>query len=205
VAANGKYRRLVYDTAPLVLIPMLQSYRTDQIVYMRVAGDPMAYASAVERTVRGLNSALPLFNETTLVASMRMGNVFERIAAAFAGSFGLLALILAAIGVYGVVAYATRQRTHEIGIRALGAGKRDIFRQVLGRGLHLAGLGLVLGLMISFALTRYLRGMLYGVGTADWLTFVIVAILLCVATMIACFIPARRAASIDSMQALRTE
>jgi ABC-type antimicrobial peptide transport system permease subunit len=206
VAANGKYRRLVYNTAPLVLIPMLQSYRTDQIVYVRVAGDPMAYASAVERTVHGLNSDLPLFNETTLAANMRMGNAFERIAAAFGGSFGLLALILAAIGVYGVVAYATKQRTHEIGIRmALGAGKWDIFRQVLGRGLHFAGLGLVLGLMISFALTRYLRGMLYGVGTADWLTFVIVAILLCVATLIACFIPARRAASIDPMQALRTE
>ena len=206
VAANGKYRRLVYDTAPLVLLPMLQSYRTDQIVYVRVAGDPMAYASAVERTVHGLNSDLPLFNKTTLAANMRMGNAFERIAAAFSGSFGLVALILAAIGVYGVVAYATKQRTHEIGIRmALGAGKRDIFRQVLGRGLHFAGLGLVLGLMISFALTRYLRGMLYGVGTADWLTFVMVAIVLCVATLIACFVPARRAASIDPMQALRTE
>jgi predicted permease len=206
VAANGKYRRLVYDTAPLVLIPMLQSYRTDQIVYVRVAGDPMAYASAVERTVHGLNSDLPLYNETTLAASMRLGNVFERIAAAFAGSFGLLALVLAAIGVYGVVAYATKQRTREIGIRmALGAGKRDIFRQVLGRGLHFAGLGLVLGLIISFALTRFLRGMLYGVGTADWLTFVIVAILLGSATLIACFVPARRAAYIDPMRALRTE
>ncbi len=206
VAADGKYRRLVYDTAPLVLIPMLQSYRTDQIVYVRVAGDPLAYASAVERTVRGLNSDLPLFNQTTLAANMRLGNAFERIAAAFAGSFGLLALILAAIGVYGVVAYATRQRTREIGIRmALGTGKRDIFRHVLGRGLHFAGLGLVLGLMISFALTRYLRGMLYGVGTTDWLTFVMVAILLCFATLIACFVPARRAASIDPMQALRTE
>src|ERR1700753_2344437 len=150
---------------------MLQSSRTDQIVYVRVAGDPMARASAVERTVHGLNSDLPLFNETTLAANMRLGNAFERIEAAFSGSFGLLALILAAIGVYGVVAYATKQRTHEIGIRmALGAGKRDIFRQVLGRGLHFAGLGLVLGLMISFALTRYLRGMLYGVGTADWMS-----------------------------------
>jgi predicted permease len=206
VAGNAKYRRLVYDVAPLVLIPMLQSYRTDQILYVRVAGDPLSYASSVERAVRGLNSDLPLFNETTLAANIRMGNAFERIEAAFAGSFGLLALILAAVGVYSVVAYATKQRTHEIGIRmALGAGKQDIFHQVLGRGLRLAGFGLVLGLMISFALTRYLQGMLYGVGTADWLTFVIVAILLCVITLIACFIPARRAASVDPMQVLRTE
>src|SRR5580704_6708670 len=206
MAANGKYRRLVYDPAPLVLIPLWQRFTTDQILYVRVAGDPLSYASSVERTLHGLNADLPLFNETTLVANMRMGSACERIAAAFAGSFGLLALILAAIGVYGVVAYATKPRTHEIGIRmALGAGKRDIFRQVLGRGLHFAGWGLVLGLVISFALTRYLRGMLYGVGTADWLTFVMVAILLCVATLIAHFVPARRAASIDPMQALRTE
>jgi len=206
VAANAKYRRLVYDAAPLVLIPILQSYRTDQVLYVRVAGNPLSYASSVERIVHGLNSDLPLFNETTLAANMQLGNAFERIEAAFAGSFGLLALILAAIGVYGVVAYATKQRTHEIGIRmALGAGKQDIFRQVLGRGLRLAGFGLVLGLMLSLALTRYLQGMLYGVGTADWLTFVIVAILLCVMTLIACFVPARRAASVDPMQALRTE
>ncbi len=207
VAANGKYRRLVDDPAPLVLIPMWQSYHEgDQILYVRVAGDPLSYASSVERTVHGLNSDLPLFNETTLAANMRIGDAFERIEAAFAGSFGLLALILAAIGVYGVVAYATKQRTHEIGIRmALGAGKLDIFRQVLGRGMRLAGFGLLLGLMISFALTRYLQGMLYGVGTADWLTFVIVAVLLCVITLIACFVPARRAASVDPMQVLRTE
>ncbi|MBV9073660.1 MAG: ABC transporter permease [Acidobacteria bacterium] len=206
VAANAKYRRLVYDAAPLVLLPMLQSYRTDQILSVRVAGNPLSYASSVERTIHGLNADLPLYNETTLAANMQLGNAFERIEAAFAGSFGLLALILAAIGVYGVVAYATKQRTHEIGIRmALGAGKRDIFRQVLGRGLRFAGFGLLLGLMISFALTRYLHGMLYGVGTADWLTFVIVAILLCVITLIACFVPARRAASVHPMQALRTE
>ncbi|MBV9438078.1 MAG: ABC transporter permease [Acidobacteria bacterium] len=206
VAANAKYRRLVYDAAPLVLLPMLQSYRTDQILSVRVAGNPLSYASSVERTIHGLNADLPLYNETTLAANMQLGNAFERIEAAFAGSFGLLALILAAIGVYGVVAYATKQRTHEIGIRmALGAGKRDIFRQVLGRGLRFAGFGLLLGLMISFALTRYLHGMLYGVGTADWLTFVIVAILLCVITLIACFVPARRAASVHPMHALRTE
>ena len=137
---------------------------------------------------------------------MRMGNVFERIEVAFAGSFGLLALILAAIGVYGVVAYTTKQRTHEIGIRiALGAGKGHIFRQVLGQGLRLTIAGLALGLVLAFALTRYLRGILYGVGTVDWLTFATVAILLCVIALIACFVPARRAAATDPIQALHTE
>ena len=183
-----------------------QSYWTDQIVYVRVAGDPMACASAVERTVHGLNSDLPLFNETTLAANMRMGNAFERIAAAFSGSFGLVALILAAIGVYGVVAYATKQRTHEIGVRmALGAGNRDIIRQILGRRFALCGPGAGPRSDYLICAYPYLRGMLYGVGTADWLTFVTVAILLCVATLIACLVPARRAASIDPMRALRTE
>lgn len=206
VAANGKYRRLVYAPAPLVLVPMSQSYRTDQIVYLRVAGDPMSHAAAVEGATHSLNSDLPIFNQTTLKANMRMGNVFERIEVAFAGSFGLLALVLAAIGVYGVVAYTTKQRTHEIGIRmALGAGKGQIFRQVLGQGLRLAIAGLALGLALSFALTRYLRGMLYGVGTADWLTFAVVAILLCSIVLVACFVPARRAASTDPIQALHTE
>jgi predicted permease len=206
VAGNGKYRRLVYAPAPLVLIPMSQSYRTDQTVYVRVAGDPMSYASSVEEAVHSLNPDLPLFSQTTLNANMRMGNVFERIEVAFAGSFGLLALILAAIGVYGVVSYATKQRTHEIGIRmALGAGKGDIFRQVLSHGLRLTIAGLALGLALSFALTRYLRGMLYGVGTADWLTFAMVAVLLCAIALLACFVPARRAASTDPIQALHTE
>jgi ABC-type antimicrobial peptide transport system permease subunit len=173
---------------------------------VRTNGDPRAIASAVEQTVHGLNADLPLFNETTLQQNMQMGNVFERIAVTFAGSFGLLALLLAAVGIYGVVAYTTRQRTHEIGIRmALGAGKGDVFRQVLGQGLRLTVAGLAVGIAVSLIATRFLRGMLYGVGTADWLTFATVAILLCLVALAACYLPARRAASVEPMQALRTE
>ena len=137
---------------------------------------------------------------------MQIGSVFERIAVAFAGAFGLLALVLAAVGIYGVVAYTTRQRTHEIGIRmALGAAKGDVFRSVLGQGLRLALAGLAAGLIFSLAFTRLLRGMLFGIGAVDWLTFAVVPAILLLVALAACLVPARRAASIEPMQALRTE
>jgi predicted permease len=206
VAANGKYRRMAYDAAPLILTPLMQRYESEVILHVRVKGEPLNYVSTVEQTVHQLNSDLPLFNVTSLRQSMQMGNLFERIAVTFAGSFGMLALLLASVGIYGVVAYTTRQRTHEIGIRiALGASKGAIFRQVLGQGLRLALAGLAVGLAVSFVFTRFLRGLLFGVGTADWLTFAIVAVLLSLVALIACFVPARRAASIEPMQALRTE
>jgi predicted permease len=206
VAANGKYRRMTYSAAPLVLVPLMQRYWGGGILHVRTSGDPQAMASAVEQTIHSLNPDLPLFNQTTLKQNMQMGSVFERIAASFAGSFGLLALVLAAVGIYGVVAYTTRQRTHEIGIRmALGAGKGDVFRHVLGQGLRLTLAGLAVGIAVSVILTRFLRGMLFGVGAADWLTFATVAVALCLVALAACYFPARRAASVDPMQALRTE
>jgi predicted permease len=206
VAANGKYRRMTYDPSPLVLVPIMQRFPGEAILHVRTAGDPQALASTVERTIHSLNPDLPLFNQTTLKENMQMGSVFERIAASFAGSFGLLALILAAVGIYGVVAYTTRERTHEIGIRiALGAGKGDVFRQVLGQGLRLTLAGLAVGIAVSVVLARFLRGMLFGVDAADWLTLTTVAVALCLVALAACFFPARRAASVDPMQALRTE
>jgi len=206
VAANGKYRRMTYDSAPLVLVPLLQRYASQVILHVRVAGDPRTFSTAVDRTVHGLNADLPLYNQATLKENIQMGSVFERIAAAFAGSFGLLALLLAAVGIYGVVAYTTRQRTHEIGIRmALGAGQGDVFRSVLGQGVRLASFGLAAGLAVSFAFTRFLRGMLFGIGAVDWITFASVAAVLFLVALAACYFPARRAASVDPMQALRTE
>jgi putative ABC transport system permease protein len=206
VAANGKYRRMVYDAAPLVLLPMAQDYDSTQILHVRTTGELLALAATVEQTIHGLNPDLPLYNISTLRSNLDLGNVFERIAADFAAAFGLLALILAAVGIYGVVAYTTRQRTHEIGIRmALGAGQASVFRSVLGQGMRLALFGLAAGLIVSFACTRFLRGMLFGVGAVDWFTFASVAVALAQVALAACFFPARRAASIDPMQALRTE
>jgi predicted permease len=206
VTANGKYRRIHSDAAPLILLPMAQTYGGDAILHVRTAGDPLALASAVQRTVGGLNPNVPLYNVTTLKENMQIGSMFERIAVIFAGSFGLLALILASIGIYGVVAYTTKQRTHEIGIRmALGAGKASIFGQVLKQGLRLALAGLVVGLAASVVLTRFLRSMIVGVGANDLLTLSTAAILLCVVALAASLIPARRAAAVEPMQALRAE
>ena len=206
VAANGKYRRLIYDPTPLILTPLAQRYENEVILQVRTRAEPLAMATAVEQAIHGLNLDLPLYNITTLKENMQLGSVFERVAVTFAGSFGVLALLLAAVGIYGVVSYTTRQRTHEIGIRiALGAGKVQILRDVLRQGLILTVAGLAVGVAASLILTRFLRTMLYGVGTTDLLTFVIVAMVLCVVAAFACYLPARRAAAIDPMQALRTE
>ncbi len=206
VVANAKYRRLIYDPTPLILLPLTQRYENEVILHVRTRGEPLAMAPAVENTIHSLNGDLPLYNVTTLQESMHAGSVFERIAVTFAGSFGLLALFLAAVGIYGVVSYTTRQRTHEIGIRiALGAGKSAIFSDVMRQGLILTVCGLTAGVVASLLVTRFLRSMLFGVGSSDLLTFVTVGAVLCAVALIACFLPARRAASVDPMQALRTE
>jgi predicted permease len=206
VVANGKYRRLIYDPTPLILTPLAQRYQTEVILQVRTKGEPLSMATTVEQTIHGLNGDMPLYNITTLKENMQLGSVFERVAVTFAGSFGVLALLLAAVGIYGVVSYTTRQRTHEIGIRiALGAGKAAIFRQVLQQGLTLTIAGLSVGVVASLFLTRFLRTMLFGVGSSDALTFTTVAGVLSVVALFACYLPARRATAIDPMQALRTE
>lgn len=206
VARNGKYRRLVYTPEPIIFLPLYQDYRDPVIIHARVSGDPQAYAAAVERTVHELNADLPVFGVTTLNSSMQLGSIFERLAGTFAGAFGLLALILAAVGIYGVIANTTSQRTHEIAIRmALGAQRVSIFRLVLGQGLLLTLTGLAVGIAVSLALTRYLKSQLFGVTSTDLLTYAAVALLLGLVALVACYIPARRATKVEPMEALRYE
>jgi predicted permease len=206
VARNAKYRRLVYAPEPVIFLSLLQVYRDQVIIHARMSGDPAAYVPAVERTVHELNADLPVFDVTTLKSSMRLGSIFERIAGTFAGAFGLLALVLAAVGIYGVIAYTTRQRAHEIAIRmAVGAQRADVFRLVLGQGLLLTLAGLAVGIAASLALTRYLNSVLFGVTATDALTYAAVALLLSIVSLGACYIPARRATKIDPMAALRFE
>lgn len=208
VARNAKYRRLTYGAEPCFFVPWFQEYPSFDaiIVHTRVSGEPLVFASAVERAIHDLGPDLPVFNVASLTSSMQMGSLFERIVVTFASAFGLLALALAAVGVYGVVAYATRQRTHEIGIRmALGAERADVLRLVLGQGLRMTLLGLAVGLMLSFVMTRFLRTQLLGVTPTDTLTYAGVAVLLCVVALTACYIPARRATKVQPLVALRCE
>jgi ABC-type antimicrobial peptide transport system permease subunit len=130
----------------------------------------------------------------------------QRLAAMFISGFGLLALILASIGLYSVMAYSVAQRTREIGIRmALGAHAPDVIRLVVGQGMKLALIGMVTGLGIALGLTRWMKSLLFEVSATDPLTFALIAILLTGVTLLACWIPARRATKVDPLIALRSD
>jgi predicted permease len=191
---------------PVLYLPLTQVYRSAMIVHLRVTGDPMTHALAVERIFHGLDPNLPLYDVKPLQTSIQLASVPTRIAGTFVGVFGLLALVLATVGVYGVISYRTRQRTPELAIRlALGADPRDVFRQVLGQGLRLALIGISIGLLVSFLLTRFLKSLLFGVTSTDLATFFTVSLVLCVVALLACFVPAWRTTQIDPMTALRYE
>ena len=217
VARNTKYRRIIYAPEPMFYVPLFQDERSPVIVHVRVSGDPRAFTFRVEEAIHEVDAgsprrarfgsmSSPVFDVTTLETSMQVGSVFERVAATLAGSFGFLALALAAVGIYGVVAYATRQRTREIAIRmALGAKRNGVLRLVLGQGMRLTLTGLGIGLAVSVALTRFLRGQLFGITTTDPLTYAGVGVLLCLVALVACYIPAQRATKVDPNVALRYE
>ena len=208
VARNAKYRLLTSPTEPVIYLPNYQAYSPthDTTIHLRTTGDPRTMAPSVEETIHQLNPELPLFNVNPLSVTMQLGTLFGRVAATFAASFGLLAMLLAAVGIYGVVAYSTRQRAREIGIRmALGAEKGGIYRLVLGQGFRLTLAGLVVGTALAVAFTRLLKAQLFGVSETDAITFASVGLLLAVVALLACHIPARRATRVDPMVALRYE
>ena len=206
VARDSKVNALNEKPRPFLYLPLYQVYRSTLIVLARTNGDPLAAGTTVEKTIHELNADLVVFDVTTLELREQIASFPQRVAGTFVGAFGLLALVLAAVGIYGVTSYTTRQRTHEIGIRmTLGASKRDVLRLVIGNGLRLTLIGVLLGLSASFALTRFLTSMLLGVTSTDALTFSSVALLLCAVALLACFLPARRAMRVDPMVALRYE
>jgi putative ABC transport system permease protein len=204
VARNSDYNNLHEAKEPFFYVPIYQDYARGPIIHMRVAGDPLTYTAALEKTIHELNADMPVLDESTLATRVQVASTGSRIAGTFVGAFGVLALVLAAVGIYGVIAYTTRERTHEIGIRlALGAQRRDVLRLVLLQGMQMTLAGLALGLGLALVSTRSLQGILFGVTATDAITYAIVAVLLAIVALAACWIPAWRAMRVDPMVALR--
>ncbi|MGA8038088.1 MAG: ABC transporter permease [Candidatus Acidiferrales bacterium] len=204
VAKNAKYDRLDEIVPPMIYLPILQDYSAYATIHARVSGEPLTYAKSIEKAVHEMNANIPIFDEGTLERQVQIGSMGQRIAGTFVGLFGILALVLAAVGIYGLISYTTRQRTHELGIRlALGAQRGDVLRLVLGNGIRLIVAGLVLGFVLCLALTRFLRALLFQTGATDIVTFAAVGVLLAGVALLACYLPARRATRVDPMTALR--
>jgi predicted permease len=210
VVRNSKENGLTADPRPAVYVPLLQNYRPDirpeLTLHVRTATDAQTLLAAVRREVQTLDPHLPVYNLGTL-AQQKDGSLYaERLAAALLTLFGLLALSLAAVGIYGALSYAVTERTREMGVRlALGARPRDLLKLVVGQGMMLTLTGLVIGVGASFALTRFIAKLLYGVSATDPLTFVVTPLLLTGVALLACWIPARRATRVDPLAALRYE
>jgi putative ABC transport system permease protein len=197
---------------PVVYVPITQGwFKGSNTSYplsiaVRTQGDPLAPAKTVQREIRTVDPEMAFANVRPMERLVDGSLLSERLGSFMLGSFSLIALILAALGIYGVMANAVSQRTNEIGIRmALGAQIRDVLRLVLGRGMVLTGLGLGLGLAGALAFTRVLKSFLHGISPTDPWTFAVIAFFLAAVSALACYLPARRAAKIDPMVALRCE
>jgi predicted permease len=206
VARDGKYFNIAEEPRPFVWRPISQSYWSNQILVVRTTGDAASVIGPVRSEVRALDPTLPLFDVKTLNEHMRLSLFPAKVAASVLGLFGLVALILAVIGIYGVTSYSVSQRTREIGIRmALGADKREVLRLILSSGAKLALLGVVIGLVVATVLTRLVTSLLFGITPAYTLTFLLISGVLTFAALLACYVPARRAAKTDPLIALRYE
>jgi predicted permease len=206
VVKNGKYQTLGEEATPFIYLNLAQTYGSAPTLIVRTQGDPLASLPAVRSEVAALDKNLPLFNVKTMRQHLGLALLPARLAGTVLGIFGLLALILAAAGIYGVMAYSVAQRTREIGIRmALGANARDVLRLVVRQGMAPVLIGMAIGLGAALALTQLLKSLLFGVSATDPVTFVVIVLLLAAVAMLACWIPARRATKVDPMVALRQE
>jgi putative ABC transport system permease protein len=206
VVADVKNAALDRPAGTELYFPFAQLPSRLSWVVVRARGDPTSLAGAVRDAVRGLDRGLPISNLGSMEDVMATARSRPRFLTLLLTLFSSLSLILAALGIYGVISYAVAQRTNEIGIRmALGARSGDVIRLIGAAGVRLALAGTVLGAAGAFALTRFLSGMLFGVSSLDPLTFVAMAVTLIAVTLLACYIPARRASRVDPLIALRYE
>jgi predicted permease len=206
VARDGKYWTIGEAPQPFVYSPLRQSYNGSIHLIVRATSDPRALIGAIRNEAQKLDANLPLYDIKTFSEHLSLSLFPARVAATLLGSFAVVALALAAMGIYGVTSYSVSQRTREIGIRlALGARPADVLRMVVGQSSRLAAAGLLIGLVSAFLLTRLMEGLLYGVSATDPVTFAAIVALLALVALVACFIPARRASKVDPQVALRYE
>jgi putative ABC transport system permease protein len=211
IVKDVKHDGLEAATRPELFVPYLQAPLPDWTVppmylVVRTTADAQGQLAAVRGAVRELDKDQPIHNENTLEQLLARSQAARRFNLLLLTLFALTALALAAIGLYGVMAYAVTQRRHELGIRiALGAQTSDVLRLVIGQGLRLTFIGVLCGAGGALVLTRLLKSLLFGVSATDSLTYIVIALLLTAVALVACWIPARRAAKVDPLVALRTE
>ena len=206
VSADAKYRSLMADPPLLLYLPEFQNYNGTPTLILRTSANPTDFLPAVRKEVAALDANLPVFAVKTMSDQVEDSLWQPRMAAGILGSLSFLALALAAIGLYAVVSQWMGQRTREIGIRmALGANPSDVMRQILRYGARLALWGIAAGMLISSGVTRVVSSLLFGAGSTDVVTIAAVAVLLLFLTLVACYVPARRALRLDPLVALRHE
>jgi predicted permease len=206
VAQDGKYSSLAEKSQPFVYLPLAQNYESAVTLIARGAGDLNLLMATIRNEIHGLDRNLPLYDARTMLEHMDLPLAPARAAAIALGGFGALALLLAAVGVFGVMSHAVTQRTREIGVRiALGADAKEIFKLIVGQGAMLVGIGVGIGLGAAALGTRLLANLLFGVSALDPVTFVGMTALLTATAFLACYLPARRAIKVDPMVVLRQE
>ncbi len=208
VVPDSKIYRLTEAPAPYFYVPIRQIYRPEMglVFYVRTLASIESATMAMRQESHAVDPAVPVFDAVSLNDSIAASLFGQRISASLLSILGSVALLLAALGLYGVMAYSVAQRTNEIGIRmALGAQRKDVSRLVIRQGARLAAMGLFVGVLASLALGRLLASLLFGVSAADPSTFAGVVSLLTLVALLACYIPARRATRIDPIEALRYE
>ncbi|MBD0372280.1 MAG: ABC transporter permease [Pyrinomonadaceae bacterium] len=206
VVGDVKHLSLEGETRPMVYWPHPELVYNGMTIVVRTTNDPTQLAAAAQAQIQSIDPNQPVSDIRTMNQWLSESVARSRFNTLLLGLFSAVALVLASVGIFGVINYTVTQRTHEIGIRmALGASARDILKMVVGQGMLLALIGIVLGLAASFLLTRAMSSLLFNVSATDPLTFIFISLLLAAVAFIACYIPARRATRVDPMNALRYE
>jgi len=206
VIKTGKYRNLAEDPKPFFYYSMDQLRPRTMMMVVRPRVDPRSLVAAIRTVVQAIDRRVPLSGVKTMAEHKTYALWAPNMAASFSLAFGVLAILLSAVGLYSVMAYVVSQRTREVGIRmALGANRRDVLKMITRQGMRLAAVGLVLGFLLALALAQVLSSLLIGISGYDVTTFVVVPVLLSAVALVACYLPARRATKVDPLIALRYE